>query len=427
MPASHLTLSPRPARRIRTLHLIIMALCGALVLPGCGSLGWIGLGRDKDPSPPAELSKRPPQEVHVRTLWRTRIGKGHAGRALNLRPAIAGESVFAADANGRIAALNRTDGRIRWERKTELPFSGGPDIEADHLVIGSADGEVLLLSAHDGSERWRTQLDSEILSVPRVIGDLVIVHTIDDTVYGLEISDGSERWRYGYQAPILTLRGSSSPAPGPEGIIVGVSNGRLVYLEPQQGAPIWEVIVSAPSGRSELERIADIDTDPVIVGDQVYVASYNGDLAAVAIPSGTVLWRRELSAHAGLAADDNGLFITDSDDNLWAASPSDGAGRWKQDALLHRRLTAPALIGDALVVGDLDGYVHWVARRDGRLLGRARVTKAAAASTPVVIGDTVFLQFENGTLAAVRGTRRAGAGPEPATDRPRPLPLDTQG
>jgi outer membrane protein assembly factor BamB len=409
-------------RSISGPRVVAVALASALLLQGCGSLGWIGLGRSKDPTPPTELSKTAPQEVAVRTLWTTRIGKGNDGRALSLRPAVSGNRVYAADASGTVAALDATSGRTLWERKTKTPFSGGPDVDGDRLVVGSSNGEILLLSTRDGSQRWRAQLESEVLSTPRFIGDLVIVHTIDDTVYGLELSDGSERWRYGYKAPILTLRGSSSPAAGPEGIIVGVSSGRLVYLDAEQGAPIWEVTVSPPSGRSELERIADIDTDPVLVGNQVFVASYNGDLAAIDIPSGTVLWRRELSAHAGLAADATALYITDSIDNLWAADPTDGAGQWKQDALLHRRLTAPVIVGESIAVGDSEGYVHYLSRRDGRLVGRERVTKAAAASAPVVSGNTLFIQFENGVVAAVRGGRGSAsrAAATPAT--PRPLP-----
>lgn len=417
----------RPHRKSLSRAILAIALGSTLMLQGCGSLGWIGLGgRGKDPNPPAELSKTAPQEVAVRTLWTTRIGKGNDGRTLSLRPAVSANRVYAADASGNIAALDAASGRPVWQRKTKIPFSGGPDVDADRMVLGSSNGEILMLSARDGSQRWKAQLDSEVLSTPRIIGDLIVVHTIDDTVYGLELSDGNERWRYGYEAPILTLRGSSSPAAGPEGVIVGVSNGRLVYLDTEQGAPIWEVLVSPPSGRSELERIADIDTDPMVIGDQVFVASYNGDLAAIDIPSGTVLWRRELSAHAGLAADSTALYITDSDDNLWAADPADGSGRWKQDALLNRRLSAPVVVGDQLAVGDLEGYVHYLSRRDGRLIGRERVTKAAAASAPVVSGSTLYVQFENGVVAAVRGGRASGSGRTPSPSAPRPLPTGDQ-
>lgn len=420
---------PRSRATGHPLRLALIISC-SLLLTGCGSLGWIGLGRSKDPTPPAELSKAAPQEVQARIQWKTRIGKGNQERRLRLRPAVAGQRVFAADGSGNIAALNRADGRVVWERKTRIPFSGGPVVDGDRLLIGSSNGEVFLLSTRDGSQRWRAQLNSEVLSSPSIIGDLAVVHTIDDTVYGLDLSDGSERWRYGYDAPILTLRGSSSPAAAPNGVIVGVSSGRLVYLDAADGMPIWEATVSAPSGRTELERIADIDTDPVVVGDQVFVASYNGDLAAVDIASGAVLWRRELSAHAGLAADPTALFITDSDDNLWAADPADGAGRWKQDALLNRRVSAPVIVGDTLVVGDLEGYVHWLSRRDGRLLGRERVTKSAIADVPTLADGVVYVQFQDGTVAALRGTggpaRRSAAPVDSAgaSESPEPVPLD---
>lgn len=406
--------SPRPSSlQRRTLLISLISLPASALLPGCGSMRVLGLGREKDPNPPTELSKTPPQGVAIRTLWTTRIGKGQAGRSLSLRPAVVGNRVYAADHSGMLVALNAADGRPIWERKTRIPFSGGPDVVGDQMAVGASNGQVLLASTRDGAQRWLTQLGSEVLSVPRIIGDLVVVHTVDDSVYGLKLSDGQERWRFGLQAPTLTLRGASSPTPGPSGILVGLSNGRLVYLDPAQGAPIWETLVSPPSGRTELERIADIDTDPVLMGDQVFVASFNGDLAAVDLLSGAVLWRRELSSHAGLAATPEALYITDSEDQIWAAEVSDGAGRWRQDELRYRRLTAPVVVGNAIAVGDLEGYVHWVARSDGRLLGRERVAKAAVASTPVVAGQTLYLQLDNGVVAAVRA---GGAVSRPSAD-----------
>jgi len=385
------------------------------LLSGCGMFSWIG-GGDKDPTPPTKLTKSAPQLAQIRTLWKTRVGKGTDKRALNLVPAVSGGRVYAADARGRIEALSASDGRTLWQRDTGLPLSGGPDVSDDHLAIGSLDGDVLLLSIRDGAQRWRARVGSEVLSVPRIIGDLVVVHTVDDTVYGLELSDGSQRWTYSYPAPVLTLRGSSSPVPAADGVIVGVSGGRLMYLEPQQGAPLWDLLISPPSGRSELDRLADIDADPVVADGIAYVASYNGDLAAVDIASGSVLWRRELSAHAGLAVGEDALYVTDSDDNLWAADKDGGSGLWKQEALLYRRVTAPAIAGNALVVGDIEGYVHWVSRRDGRLLGRERIAKARIGATPVVAAGTVYVMADDGTVAALRAGPVPGGRPMPATD-----------
>ncbi len=387
------------ARVSRPLGLILI-LTATLLLNGCGMFSW--LGGDKDPRPPTKLDKKSVPQSGLRVVWKTKIGKGSDKRALALVPAVGPGRVYAADARGRVLALSAVDGRQVWRRDTRLPFSGGPELAGEGLVIGSTNGDLVLLSARDGAQRWRTTLGSEMLSVPRVIDDLIVVHTIDDNIYGINLNDGSERWRYINPAPILTLHGSSSPVPAGDGVIVGISGGRMVYLDTEQGAPFWEIVVSRPSGRTELDRIADIDADPVVVGEIVYVASFNGDLAAVDLLTGTILWRRELSAHAGIAATPEALYITDSDDNLWAAEPADGVGRWKQDALLYRRLTAPAVLGNRLVVGDLEGWLHLIDRNDGRLLGRVRAAKAPINHTPVVANGMVYVYAADGTLAALR-------------------------
>jgi outer membrane protein assembly factor BamB len=388
--------APRtPGRVVRALS---ASLLGALVLGGCSYIPW--LGGEKDPSPPAALAPFA-AEVGVQTLWTTKIGSGTRKRQLALVPALIGDRLFVADTDGTVAAVGSADGRVQWQRKTDFAFSAGPDSDGRLLVLGTTGGLVVALSTTDGSQTWSANVESEILAVPRLHGDLVVVHTLDDNVHGLEAATGTQRWRYPYSAPILTLRGSSSPVIADGAALVGLSGGKLVKLDLTNGAPVWEVTVTLPSGRTELERIADIDADPVVVGSTVYVGTYNGDLAAVDLASGDILWRRTLSSHAGLAADDRDLYVTDSDDHVWAAQPSDGAGRWKQEQLSHRLLTAPALVGDYLVVGDLEGYLHWISRRDGRLVGRVKVAGGAITARPVVSGGRVFVYADDGTLAAL--------------------------
>lgn len=406
---------PLPAPRDRRLPRLLATL-GLLLgfgLGGCSYIPW--LGGDKDPTPPTKLADFP-QEVGIQVLWSERLTKGSEGRRLDLVPAVGGGRVLVADSQGRVLAADLTTGRVLWERETDLQFSGGPDLEGDRLILGTSGGQVVALSPTDGRELWRAQLDSEVLSVPRASGGgKVIVHTLNDTLYGLDVASGSEQWRVAYPAPVLTLRGSSTPAITPSGIVAGLSGGKLVKLDPADGTPLWEVTVTPPSGRSELARISDIDADPMVVGTLVFVATYNGDLAGVDLESGTILWRRQLSSYAGLAATETDLFVTDSEDQVWAADPVSGAGRWKQERLRYRQLTAPALIGNLIAVGDLEGYVHLIAQKDGRLVGRVRLSKKGAINArPVVAGNRLVVYATDGTLAVLT----TGSAPAPSARAP---------
>jgi outer membrane protein assembly factor BamB len=407
---------PAPRALVRVACILSATLVGALGLSGCGMFSWFG--GEKDPAPPTPLVAFSPQ-VGLTTVWSTKVGTGTRKRQLALVPALNGGRLFVADTDGGVAAVSAADGRVLWQRNTKLPFSGGPGTDGRQLALGTTNGQVVALSTADGSQAWSAPVGSEVLSVPLIVGDLVVVHTLDDSVYGLDAATGKERWRYVFAAPILTLRGSSSPVPTSGGavsgatppggttgavggaVLVGLSGGKLVKLELSNGVPIWEVTVSLPSGRTELERIADIDADPVVVGSTAYVGAYNGDLAAVDLVTGDILWRRTLSSHAGLAVDASDIYVTDSEDNIWAADPQDGAGRWKQEQLRNRLLTAPVIFGNYLVVGDFEGWLHLIDRKDGALAGRIKVAGGAITARPLVANGRLYVYADDGTLAAV--------------------------
>ncbi len=392
------------------------------LLTGCGSIPWFGKG--KDPTPPSKLTEVV-QQVSMTRLWSEKPTRGTEGRRLYLVPAVSGGKVFIADARGRLVALAADSGREIWRRDTGHSFSGGPDVSSDKLVLGTTQGDLIAFALQDGNELWRTKLASEVLSIPRQTDDgKVIVHTLDDTIHAIEAATGKELWRISYPAPVLTLRGSSTPLIIQDATVVGLAGGKLVKIDTQEGIPLWEVVVTRPSGRSELARIADIDADPILIGNQLYVGSYNGDLAAVDVTTGEVIWRRELSAHAGLAADDSGLFVTDSQDQVWSASVTGGAGRWKQEALRYRQLTAPSIVGGLIAVGDLEGYVHVLDKSDGRLLGRTRITKAGITARPVVEGGRLYVYAQDGTLSALTLGAGAPSTPKPNTQETAEAPKE---
>lgn len=372
-----------------------VAVLLSALLVGCGSLF-----ESDNQVPPMELTDYQSTLV-VQTLWSRDTGAGSAEQILRLVPAYAQGRLFVADHEGVVEALDADNGQPLWTVQTETPISGGPGVWGGKIFLGTRKAEVIALREEDGSELWRSRLSSEILSVPQAAEGTVVVHTVDGRLYGLETETGKRKWTYDRSEPVLTLRGSSSPVIDRSAVITGFSNGVLVSLTLATGEPRWTVVVTPPRGRSELERIADIDADPLVRDGIVYVGTYQGDVAGIGEDTGVVLWRRPMSSHAGMAADWTRLYVTDAASRVWALEQRNGSALWKQEALLHRRLTAPAILGDHILVGDLEGYVHWLSSEDGTQQARVRISSSPISAAPRVVDEVAYVYADDGTLAAL--------------------------
>jgi outer membrane protein assembly factor BamB len=241
-----------------------------------------------------------------------------------------------------------------------------------------------------------------VLAVPAAARGVVVVHTIDGRIAGLDAATGKPRWQYERTASGLGLRGSSSPVISGSKAITGMAGGRIVALDLDRGLPIWETTITAPTGRSELERVRDIIGDPLLYQGAVFVGTYQGEIAGLLEETGQIAWRRKASTHRALASDGRALYFTDDADSVWSAEPRDGAALWKQDKLRARRLSAPAAVDGYVVVGDLEGYVHLLSAQDGSLVARTRVGSSPISAQPRVVDGVLYVLGDAGSLAAIR-------------------------
>lgn len=369
------------------------------LLSGCGTIGdWFGSTDVIEPSPLIDLKN----EVRPKILWSRGVGSGTDEQWLNLRPHVVGGTVFVADGEGDVQALIAENGSRRWSVDLDVPVSGGPGTGEGLVLVGTSDAEVIALDPESGEERWRARVSSEVLSVPAAAQGVVVVHTVDGKLFGLESTNGNQRWMYERKVPVLTLRGSGSPVISGGAAFVGMAGGKLIALRIDNGNLLWDLNVTVPSGRSELERMADIDGDPIVKGGGVFVATYQGDVAAIEQRSGRLAWRRKISAYSGMAADRRGLYVADAEGVVWGLDPSSGAARWSQDAMKNRKLSNVAALNGLVVVGDFEGYLHWMDRADGRLVARTRVGSDPITTGLQVVDGILYVLGDGGELAAVQ-------------------------
>ncbi|GMQ88610.1 MAG: outer membrane protein assembly factor BamB [Gammaproteobacteria bacterium] len=365
-----------------------------------GSLSGCSLFADKDNSePPARLESFEKQ-VQLVSLWGRDTGEGTREQRVKLVPAVSGERVYAADRNGSVLAYELDSGKQVWRSKTGLAISAGVGVGDGLVLVGSSEAELVALDSATGDEVWRTSVSSEVLSIPQASDGVVIVQTVDGNIAGLDASDGKRLWVRDRSAPVLTLRGTSTPLVVENVVLAGFASGKMTALEIQSGRQIWEVAVAVSRGRSELQRIVDIDADAVVRDGVLYVVSFQGRLVAISLQDGRMLWNRDMSAYAGIAVENRQVYVSDADSELWALDRRTGASLWKQDKLRRRDLTGPVVIGEYVGVGDFEGYIHLLTQAEGVIAGRVRHDSAGIQATPVALpGDRLLVLGAGGKLA----------------------------
>jgi outer membrane protein assembly factor BamB len=258
----------------------------------------------------------------------------------------------------------------------------------------------ILLNASDGNEVWRADIEGESLARPLINNDRVVVQTIDNLLQGLSLFDGRSLWSIQQSTPVLTVRGSSSPVAIGTTVIAGFDSGRLVAAELDSGEIIWESMLSPPKGRSDLDRLSDIDGELAVVGQDLYATGYQGRMAALASESGQVLWSREVSSFEGVAADWNSVYTVRDTGEIVAMTRRNGTESWRNASLLRREPTLPVPFGTTVVVGDLEGYIHFFNTIDGEPVAREKLGRSAISSDPYVMSNRVFVQNDGGQLGA---------------------------
>lgn len=346
------------------------------------------------PTPLAELRSK----LDVDRVW-LRVNIAERQRASQGQGIYADESVFLwVDKRGKLHANHAQSGKSLWVVDVGAPISSRPGVKDELIYVVTQNAELVALNKKSGEEQWRSNVSSEALVAPVVAEGIVIVYCVDGSVFGLNVADGGERWRYHTKVPVISLRGNATPVVANGRVIVGLSDGRLAALDLWSGKEKWLVSLAKPRGRTELERMVDVDTTPVVMDGIVYTAAYQGQVVALQLRSGRVLWSFDISTAKDIAVSDEHIYLVDEESVLYALGRKNGRVLWKQDALAWRYATAPTLYNGYLVVGDLDGYLHWLDSQNGRLVHRVWTDFHDFDTKPVVADDKLYAMSRAGII-----------------------------
>jgi len=377
---------------------LIAFLLSGLFLQGCS---WIKSWGDDEASAPAPLVEFK-SSLKVGKVWSTNIGDGMGKQGLSMAPRYSSGTLYAADYKGRLVAVNAETGGRNWELKTEQPFSGGPGLDENQVYMGTIDGRVIAYDRNGGAELWNAQVSSEVLVPPESADGIVVVRCIDGRVFGLDSINGRRIWVYDHSVPLLTLRGNADLLVRGGNVFIGYDDGSVVSLKLEDGSLLWRQTIVSPEGRTELERLADVGTKMVVVASDLIASSYKNRVVSLAADSGRLLWFNEISSATGIQVDRTNLAVSESTGNLWMLDRRNGSTLWKLDQMTNRGLTRPTFYGNYVVVGDKEGYLHWIDTQIGSFVARNKVDKKGFAAAPFSVGTTLYVLTHGGNLIAYR-------------------------
>src|SRR5665213_475655 len=374
--------------------------------------------KNKDPDHPVKLVAFP-ETLKIEKVWTETVGGTKVPLRLGLALDVEGNIVYAAGEKGEVGAFNLQNGHREWLIKTKLPLGGAVGFGDGKLIIGSTDGDVLALDAQSGKQLWSANVAAEILAAPAVTPKMVVVRGVNGKLHGLSMDDGHEVWQQQQTVPKLSLRGTASPIVAGDVAVTGFDNGRVVASALNDGSSVWETQLQIPAGKTDIDRLVDIDTAAHVIGNDVYVVGFQGKVAMIALDSGQIWWSHELSSYRGLALDDDNVYVSTADGDVVALKRRTGVELWRQKALGHRGLSGPAVAGDAIVVADYQGYVHWLDKATGAIRGRVRAGKSRYTNSPVYAGGLLLMLNDRGVIDAFRATpiaaRATAAAAAPAS------------
>lgn len=372
---------------------LLFVLFLSLFLSACGTL-W-----EKDNTPPPSPLVLFTPTIHPRPLWDNRVSYNINHEHLKLSPAVTGTDVVTADPNGTVTVVDKYTGKTRWKPYLQAPLSTGPAVDGDLIVVGSKNGTVIAASIAAKKVLWRISVNSEILATPVISDNIVLIKSIDGNVSAFSAANGQFLWNHAELEPNLILRGSSTPQVSGNAVIIGYASGKILKLSLKNGRELWSQTITTPEGGFAIQRMIDVDANPVIAGNKVFAVTYQGKIAALDFNSGKILWDHNLSSFSGITVDESTVYATDANSDVWAFDRDNGRVAWKQTQMAARHITGPILQGNYLVVGDAQGALHWLKKQDGSFAGRA-FSGTSIRANPVAQNNIVYAITQDGYLFA---------------------------